>query len=277
LRKPISRHLLTLLFAPLYFGLHQGETSTVRDLLGLHADGRDPSSPSGVLRALLDVMPVMGAGDGITEFLRQWKVPTPLVFLVLHNNSLAHLLTFVHSLDRPLACLHECLLVCSLATLFDTLSLFGVCHSRIHTDLQMWQKACRDALQGGSLGENCEPEYELMLRLVAGDVGAFDTLKVYADMWCQLLVARLLYTNPLARFFDLQVDVDWARGVMSSGGAEDPVQQLYYHIMNLDPLALIKGSCECFDAWSWWLPVHLIDILIGLKVKFGGHANALRE
>ena len=71
----------------------------------------------------------------------------------------------------------------------------------------MWQKACREALQGGSLGGDCEPEYELMLRLLAGDVGAFDILKGYADMWCQLLVARLLYTNPLARFFDLQVIV----------------------------------------------------------------------
>lgn len=53
--------------------------------------------------------------------------------------------------------------------------------------------------------------------------------------------------------------------------ADDKVQELYYHVMTLDPFALIKGSCECFDAWSWWLPVHLIDILIGLKVR--GHCK----
>lgn len=76
----------------------------------------------------------------------------------------------------------------------------------VHVHFQMWQKACREALQGGSLGM-CEPEYEIMLRLLAGDVGVFDVIKGYADMWCQLLVARLLYTNPLARFFDLQVSI----------------------------------------------------------------------
>lgn len=77
---------------------------------------------------------------------------------------------------------------------------------------------------------------------------------------------------------------------------DDKVQGLYYNVMTLDPFALIKGSCECFEAWSWWLPVHLIDILMGLKVsafpspssvplvslgtlvqvKFGSHGDDLR-
>ena len=26
---------------------------------------------------------------------------------------------------------------------------------------------------------------------------------MYAETWCELMVARLLYTNPLAKFFDL--------------------------------------------------------------------------
>lgn len=121
--------------------LFQGETATVHDLLGLHADARVPTSAVATIRQLLSDMPTLGVGDGITEFLRVWK---------------------------------------------------------------LWQKGCQEILRTDAAFDG-QPELELVLRLLAGDVGVFDELKHFADLWCQLLVARLLYTNPLARFYDLQV------------------------------------------------------------------------
>eukprot|EP00038_Savillea_parva_P009870 m.186375 g.186375 ORF g.186375 m.186375 type:complete len:650 (+) comp16751_c0_seq1:111-2060(+) len=205
---PPAGESATVYWTAVFQMLFQGEVDTVLELFGLHADAHVPGSAVSTVRRLLDEMPSLGVGDGITEFLRVWK---------------------------------------------------------------LWQKGCQEVLRTDAAFDT-EPQLELVLRLLAGDVGVFDELKEYADLWCQLLVARLLYTNPLARFYDLQIDIDWARTTMGTG--DDSVQELYYHIMTLDPFALIKGSCECFN--SWWLPVHLIDILIGLKVKFGGHAPNLR-
>ena len=86
---------------------------------------------------------------------------------------------------------------------------------------------------------------------------------MYAETWCELMVARLLYTNPLAKFFDLDEDIRWATDAMQvdTNGDELSFNTLLYLAMQQStPLKLLSLCCKFFS-FNWWFPSHLADML----------------
>lgn len=70
-----------------------------------------------------------------------------------------------------------------------------------------WQQECRTWLDTQFADV---PELHDICRLLSGDLDILSSKKLLASSWPQLMVARLLYTNPLAKFFDLQEELEWA-------------------------------------------------------------------
>ena len=93
----------------------------------------------------------------------------------------------------------------------------------------------------------------------------------YADRdWSRLMVAQLLYLNPMAKFFDLDEDIHWATelvhkhtGGAAAGGSGPPAfGDLIRLAMKQDTLDLLSKCCQYqgFYNSNWWLPAHLADL-----------------
>eukprot|EP00041_Stephanoeca_diplocostata_P017453 m.351658 g.351658 ORF g.351658 m.351658 type:complete len:666 (+) comp20703_c0_seq2:285-2282(+) len=119
-----------------------------------------------------------------------------------------------------------------------------------------WQQECRTWLDTQFTDV---PELHDICRLLSGDLDILGAKKHLARSWPRLMVARLLYTNPLAKFFDLQEELEWA---ISELPCQTEVENLLKLTIQQDVLQLIRDSCNCFG-FNLWFPCHLLDVLIG--------------
>lgn len=127
-----------------------------------------------------------------------------------------------------------------------------------------WQNECREWLEQPNF--ESEPELEGICRLLSGDISFLEeeNSKQYAGTWTALMVARLLYINPLAKFFDLDEDMHWAIDTMGAGDSLDDVSfdaLLYLTMSQSNPLPMLAKSCKYFS-FNWWFASHMADLLI---------------
>lgn len=109
----------------------------------------------------------------------------------------------------------------------------------------------------------------------------------YAQTWYQLLIAKLLYTNPLVKVFDLERDIQvcakewallgqpvyplihlrlctpfplhqWALGVLSATPSTK-LDSILQAVFDQDVLKVIRDSSECFP--DWWFAAHFADLV----------------
>eukprot|EP00040_Diaphanoeca_grandis_P028099 m.161414 g.161414 ORF g.161414 m.161414 type:complete len:694 (+) comp31233_c0_seq1:132-2213(+) len=123
-----------------------------------------------------------------------------------------------------------------------------------------WQHECRQWLEGHF---DSEQDLQKICRLLSGDIDILEKYKDYAQTWYQLLVARLLFTNPLAKFFSLDDDILWAQQTMDVDPAseKDFFPKLLNSVFQQDALQLVRDSCFAFE-FNWWFPSHIADVLL---------------
>lgn len=165
----------------------------------------------------------------------------------------------------------------------------GVSYGAFRRQWDNWQTQCRDAL----LESDFRLEYKLICRILGGDIGGttcvfaesirlgFD-LTAFSPTWYQLLIARLSYDNPLAKVFEVDAHIGWAKETLKCAGREDPTENEYGELlqaaMESDTLKLIKNTMEFFPD-SCWFTAHLQDLLLSCGLvdysdpSFGGRSR----
>eukprot|EP00051_Salpingoeca_urceolata_P002891 m.53549 g.53549 ORF g.53549 m.53549 type:complete len:664 (+) comp12391_c0_seq2:96-2087(+) len=102
------------------------------------------------------------------------------------------------------------------------------------------------------------PHLRTLCGILSADLTVLASMSDRAETWYQLLVAKILYTSPLARVFDLQGDIQWARE-QYAGFEVGPLDQMILAVFDQDAPKVIRDSCECFN--DWWFAAHMADLL----------------
>lgn len=131
-----------------------------------------------------------------------------------------------------------------------------------HTEFVMkwnyWQEDCRCRCRQGDL--TSYPELVLIIQILCGDNDAFTRVKeiCHGLSWYELLVAKLLYSNPTVKSYELQYHTQFSLDLCGGRDALETWQVILLAAFELDVHAVIKTSSECFG--NWWFVAHLADL-----------------
>uniref|UniRef100_H2YSA4 Nuclear pore complex protein Nup85 n=1 Tax=Ciona savignyi TaxID=51511 RepID=H2YSA4_CIOSA len=125
-----------------------------------------------------------------------------------------------------------------------------------------WQSECRKRLLDGDF--DTKPELKTICRILTGEKDVFSEISHICGNWYQMLVTYLLYNNPTTKVCDLyyhsQICIHMCGGQSELGALDN----ILLAACAFDIGQVIRECCDHLS--SWWLPVHLYDLL---------HANGL--
>jgi len=122
---------------------------------------------------------------------------------------------------------------------------------------QQWQSECLTRLQDGDFSQH--PELEVVCELLCGNDSALIKTRDLCQSWYQILVAKLLYSEPLIKTSNLKHHAVEAMEMFNGIGKVTALDEIILSAVSLDPHKLIE---TCSDALpNWWFVAHLTDLL----------------
>jgi len=145
--------------------------------------------------------------------------------------------------------------------LLDTLPEMEGSTSQYYRTWTVWRTECRNYISSPHLERF--PKLQQICKLLSGYEDDIAAVGVENDMkWWDILVAKLQFTKPLAKLFDLEEDIDWAiRATHQDPHRLPPFEKMIVATMSQLPTDLIRDSCNYFgDQDGWWFASHLTDL-----------------
>ncbi|XP_028402604.1 nuclear pore complex protein Nup85-like [Dendronephthya gigantea] len=121
-----------------------------------------------------------------------------------------------------------------------------------------WKQECQNRCSHGELSSY--PQLLLIAQILCGDNEAFVEVKdVCQDLsWYEIMVAKLLYSNPTIKSYELQYHTKSCIDLCGGQGSLQMWHQILLAAMEFDVHSVIKLSSECFG--NWWFVAHLVDL-----------------
>ena len=111
------------------------------------------------------------------------------------------------------------------------------------------------------------PELTCNAELLAGEEAAVERAAGRGETWYEWLVARLLYTSPTVRTYDLAVPGQQAVARFGGLAGMTTLDSVLLAALESDVPQVMRELCLTLD--NFWLPAHLLDLL--------QHAGALGQ
>lgn len=178
--------------------------------------------------------------DALTEFLLQGRVDQTRNLLQLHSEFSSDPFT---SLDELLRKMPLCTTATSLAD-FD----FKWRH---------WQLEVVARLQEGDFA--AYPQLTTIAEILAGKEEALASAAGRCETWYQWMVARLLYTNPGVRAYDLNIHAQQAVDRFGGLHSMTSLDSVLLGVLESDIPQVMRELCLTLD--NFWFPAHLLDLL----------------
>jgi len=128
-----------------------------------------------------------------------------------------------------------------------------------------WQVEVTARLQEGDFA--AFPELTSIAELLAGEEAAVERAAGRCETWYEWLVARLLYTSPTVRAYDLAVPGQQAVARFGGLAGMTTLDSVLLAALESDVPQVMRELCLTLD--NFWLPAHLLDLL--------QHAGALGQ
>lgn len=131
-------------------------------------------------------------------------------------------------------------------------------HSEFTMKWNYWQQECRSRCSQGQLASN--NELLLIAQILCGDNDAFAEVKErFPDLsWYELLVAKLFYSNPMIKSYELQYHTQFCLDLCGGREELETWHVILLAAIEFDVHAVIKISSECFG--NWWFVAHMADL-----------------
>lgn len=139
-----------------------------------------------------------------------------------------------------------------------------------------WQKECTNQLHDGYYGDY--PEVEKMLEIICGNDEGFVQNSHLCQSWHQLMVAKILYTDPAVKTLSLKQYAVESMESFNGIGKVTKLDEIFLSIMSYDIHKVIEKCSETLP--TWWFSAHLTDLLFhaGLLKSFHlDYGDDLRE
>ncbi|XP_071948764.1 nuclear pore complex protein Nup85-like [Antedon mediterranea] len=120
-----------------------------------------------------------------------------------------------------------------------------------------WQDQCLQCLEDHELSSYAE--LETICRILTGEENVFIELRDLTGTWYQMLVAKLLYTNPTVKTFDLQYHTKSCLDAYGGSSSLTPFDNILLAALEFDIHQVIKESSTCLN--NWWFSAHITDLL----------------
>ncbi|PIK46116.1 putative nuclear pore complex protein [Apostichopus japonicus] len=120
-----------------------------------------------------------------------------------------------------------------------------------------WQEICQQLLVDGVF-VSYQP-LETICRILAGQQDVLDQLQDLAGDWYQIMVTKLLYTNPMVKAVDLQYHAKSCMDKFRGSSRLLPLDQILLAALEYDVTQIIKISSSSLS--NWWFVAHLADLL----------------
>ncbi|XP_065668413.1 nuclear pore complex protein Nup85 isoform X3 [Hydra vulgaris] len=121
----------------------------------------------------------------------------------------------------------------------------------------VWSKECESRLEGGDFSQY--PEVEEICMLLCGKDSALLKHKNICESWYEIMVAKLLYTQPTVSTFNLkQIAVDCLE-LFNGIDNVSALDEIVLSILSFDIHTVVEKSSEIFP--NWWFVMHLTDLL----------------
>lgn len=123
---------------------------------------------------------------------------------------------------------------------------------------QKWNSECNEILRVGYFDSH--QQLKTIVRLLAGEQGAFDELRGRGYKWFQLMIAQLLYQDPLIKENHL---IDYAQAAYKKYDTSDAcstVDSVLLAAFGYDLMEVLRQACY-FRLDNWWFVSHFVDLL----------------
>ncbi|XP_077979606.1 nuclear pore complex protein Nup85-like [Glandiceps talaboti] len=118
-----------------------------------------------------------------------------------------------------------------------------------------WQDQCQQCLQEFGSHKNLE----IICRILAGDDSVFFELRDLTGTWYQMLVSKLLYSNPTIKTIDLHYHTQECIDVCGGNTHLTPLDNILLAALEFDVHQVIRESSSNLN--NWWFVAHLTDLL----------------
>ncbi|KAF6026163.1 NUP85 [Bugula neritina] len=122
---------------------------------------------------------------------------------------------------------------------------------------RMWREELKQMLSQGVFAD--DDKMAQMAKILSGDLDSIlSAVEELSAPWYSYLMAAIFYTQPYAKFHQVQGSIEGA--VHRCGGIKsfDTHDSLIYHILRRNLVELMKCCSEEFS--SWWFAAHLADV-----------------
>jgi len=120
-----------------------------------------------------------------------------------------------------------------------------------------WQVEVCSRIQEGDFA--AFPELALLGEVLSGAEGALAQVAEHCETWYQWLVARLLYTQPTVRTYELSLHSSQAVDRFGGLRSMTTLDSVLLAAMEADLGQVVRELCLSLD--SLWMPAHLVDLL----------------
>lgn len=120
-----------------------------------------------------------------------------------------------------------------------------------------WQSDLRSKIDDGIFASN--PDLELVMKIVSGDVTVIDTIRSHCKEWYQLMTAVLFFTEPTVKSFDLSFHADHAMRTFGYSKEIQYLDKLILLLLESNLLEVIQELQKTAD--NGWFAVHLTNLL----------------
>lgn len=133
----------------------------------------------------------------------------------------------------------------------------GQSASDFNSKWEQWQCECSTRFNDGDFSQY--PELAIVCQLLCGSDAALVQKRHLCQSWYQVLVAKLLYSEPLVKTSHLKHHAVEAMEMFNGIGKVTALDEIVLSAFSLDPHKLIE---TCSDALpNWWFVSHLTDLL----------------
>ncbi|XP_046857044.1 nuclear pore complex protein Nup85-like [Xenia sp. Carnegie-2017] len=131
-------------------------------------------------------------------------------------------------------------------------------HSEFAMKWNYWRQECQSKCSFGDLASY--PQLQLIAQILCGDNKAFVEVKgICEDLsWYELMVAKLLYSNPNIKSYELQYHTKFCIDLCGGKNSLQLWHMILLAAIEFDVHAVIKISSECFG--NWWFVAHIVDL-----------------
>eukprot|EP00111_Clytia_hemisphaerica_P017804 TCONS_00052656-protein len=139
-----------------------------------------------------------------------------------------------------------------------------------------WQNECSSQLKNGYFSQY--PEIEKMMEIICGDDKEVLQNSHVCQSWQQLMVAKILYTDPTVKTFNLKQYAVESMEQFNGIGKVTKLDEIILSILSYDMHKVIEKCSEALP--TWWFSAHLTDLLshAGLLKSFHlDYGDELRE